>query len=108
MFEVQTDAVLTLIAAAAVPNFLKFRSEAQAIACVSNMNTLRTAGECWRMNQTDPTAVPAVSDLVGTDSTKFIRKDPAKFQCPKGGAYTIGTAEDGAITITCPNGHTLP
>ena len=56
--------------------------------------------------QGDPTAVPGVSDLVGMETTKYIRK--ASITCPEGGDYTISTAEGStAITVTCPKAGTL-
>lgn len=99
-------AIIAILAAVAIPNFLKYRSDARAQACVSNMKQLQTAAESWRTAQTDPLAVPQVADLVGTETDKYIRKDAEKFICPDGGTYTIDTAEGGVITVTCPNAGT--
>ena len=99
-------AIIAILAAVAIPNFLKYRADARTQSCVSNMKQLQTAAESWRTTQSDPTAVPAVSDLVGTETTKYIRKE--SITCPEGGDYTIATAEGStAITVTCPKAGTL-
>lgn len=99
-------AIIAILAAVAIPNFLKYRADARTQSCVSNMKQLQTAAESWRTTQGDPTAVPAVSDLVGTETTKYIRKE--SIACPEGNDYTISTAEGStAITVTCPNAGTL-
>ena len=99
-------AIIAILAAVAIPNFLKYRADARTQSCVSNMKQLQTAAESWRTTQGDPTAVPGVSDLVGMETTKYIRK--ASITCPEGGDYTISTAEGStAITVTCPKAGTL-
>ena len=96
-------AIIAILAAVAIPNFLKHRADARTQACVSNMKQLQTAAESWRTTAADPTGTPGISDLVGTETTKYIRKTADDFHCPEGtAAYTIGTAEGGAITVTCP------
>ena len=99
-------AIIAILAAVAIPNFLKYRADARTQSCVSNMKQLQTATESWRTTQSDPTAVPAVDALVGTETTKYIRKE--SIACPEGGSYTIATADGStAITVTCPNAGTL-
>ena len=96
-------AIIAILAAVAIPNFLKYRADARSQACVSNMKQLQTAAESWRTTAADPTGTPAISDLVGTETTKYIRKESSDFHCPESTAdYTIGTADGGAITVTCP------
>ena len=96
-------AIIAILAAVAIPNFLKYRSDARSQACVSNMKQLQTAAESWRTTQANPLAVPTIADLVGTETTKYIRKPVADFHCPDDtGDYVIGTADGGVITITCP------
>ena len=99
-------AIIAILAAVAIPNFLKYRADARSQSCVSNMQQLKTAAESWRTTQSNPQAVPAVSDLVGTESSKYIPKE--SIICPEGGDYTLSTAEGStAIAVTCPNVGTL-
>ena len=98
-------AIIAILAAVAIPNFLKYRADARTQTCVSNLKQLQTAAESWRTSQNDPTGVPKVADLVGTETTKYIRKAATDFICPEGGAYEDSNiaSEDGIIKVTCPN-----
>ena len=101
-------AIIAILAAVAIPNFLKYRADARSQACVSNMKQLQTAAESWRTTGNHATDTPEIADLVGTETTKYIRKEASSFVCPEvsGGAYVIATADGGAITVTCPNAAT--
>ena len=72
------------------------------------MKQLQTAAESWRTTGNHATDVPNIADLVSTASDAYIRKEATDFVCPEveGGAYVIGTADGGAITVTCPNAGT--
>ena len=37
-------AIIAILAAIAIPNFIKYRTESQENACTGNMSTIRTAG----------------------------------------------------------------
>ena len=101
-------AIIAILAAVAIPNFLKYRADARSQACVSNMKQLQTAAESWRTTGNHATDVSNIADLVSTASDAYIRKEATDFVCPEveGGAYVIGTADGGAITVTCPNAGT--
>jgi hypothetical protein len=90
-----------------IPNFLKYRTESQAAACISNIKMLQVAGEHWLINHPGTTA-PTLRDLCGPEDTKYLKKTPT---CPKDhSAYTI-TIENGAINVKCGSGdpkHALP
>ena len=98
--------IIGLLAAIAVPNFVKARTSAQAKACVDNMRQLEGAVEQALMEGSST----AITDLCGDG--KYIKVEP---RCPanKANAYTVQAAtEEGATgyTITCPNnvaGHVL-
>ena len=101
-------AIIAILAAVAIPNFVKYRNESQRASCISNMKQLQTAGEQFTMVN-GVSNVPQVSDLIGSDS--YIKKTPV---CP----YTktqYGISLDGAnaIKVTCQNSaapynHFLP
>lgn len=100
-------AIIAILAAVAIPNFVKYRNESQRASCISNMKQLQTAGEQWLMGNPGTTA-PTTTDLCG--STLYIKKTPV---CPKtSDSYTITLAND-AIGVTCenaadPDKHVLP
>ncbi len=100
-------AIIAILAAVAIPNFVRYRNDSQRAACISNMKQIQTAGEQWLMTHAAGTPVLA-TDLVG--STNYIKKEP---KCPAGGEYTLGKDANNVITITCsksgaPELHVLP
>ncbi len=99
-------AIIAILAAVAIPNFIKYRNESQKSSCISNMKQLQTAGEQWCMTH-EATAVPPISDLCGSD--KYVKTTPV---CPYAKeSYTVGN-DSGIVTVTCPQatalGHVIP
>ena len=99
-------AIIAILAAVAIPNFVKYRNESQRAACISNMKQVMTAGEQWSMNNVNQT--PSMTDLCG--STLYIKKTPS---CPAGGSYTITLDDNNAVKVTCsssaaPYDHKVP
>ncbi len=98
-------AIIGILAAIAIPNFIKNRDESQKRACISNLRQIETAVENYRT--ANNMQIPTMDQIAG-DATKYIKVVP---KCPKGGTYTIPTAEDesdGSVTPTCNiDGHVL-
>ena len=89
-------AIIAILAAVAIPNFISYRKQSQATACVANLKQIQAAKEMWYMNSSTD---PQLTDLVGSD--KKIKTTPV---CPAGGSYTVG----GSTTDpTCDKGDTL-
>ncbi len=101
-------AIIAILAAVAIPNFIKYRNEAQKSACISNMKQLQTAGEQWCIAKQDATGTPQISDLCG--STLYLKTTPV---CPYNkSSYEIKN-NSGVINVTCPNSadplnHVIP
>ena len=99
-------AIIAILAAVAIPNFIRYRNDSRTAACIANMKQLQTAAESYLTKH--PGAAPAISDLCGTGEDKYIKNE---MTCPKdGSAYTIAL-ENGAIKVTCGSGdeeHKLP
>ena len=99
-------AIIAILAAVAIPNFVRYRKTSQMNACISNLKQLQTASEQWKMNHSGN---PGMDDLTtGTDP--YIKVKPT---CPADGSdYEAPTTDDG--DWTCPNGtdndypHVLP
>ena len=84
---------LLIIADIAIPNFMMYRSESQAQACISNMRQLETAAEHY-MSSHDST--PSLGDLCGPG--KYFKSEP---RCPKdGSAYKI-SRDNGIVEVRC-------
>lgn len=81
-------AIIAILAAVAIPNFVKYRKSSQATACISNLKQIQAAYEQSSLNGTKPTKV---SDLVGKE--KYIKTDlycPADSTKVNDAAYSVG------------------
>ncbi len=93
-------AIIAILAAVAIPNFVKYRRNSQAAACVSNLKQLQAASEQWRLaGNGGGTAAPNMSDICG--ATGYIKAVP---KCPAGGSYTLGNESTDPV---CGIGTTL-
>jgi prepilin-type N-terminal cleavage/methylation domain-containing protein len=82
-------AIIGLLAAIAIPNFVKARESSQKNACIANMKQIEGAKSNWCMDQKKSlTDTPGTTDLYGTD--KYIRQAP---ECPGGGNYNIAQVD---------------
>ena len=94
-------AIIAILAAVAIPNFIKYRNESQKSACISNMKQLQTAGEQWCIVNS-ATATPQMTELCGSD--KYLKTTPV---CPYAKeSYTIAN-ESGVVKVTCPQANAL-
>lgn len=92
-------AIIGLLAAIAIPNFVKARETAQKNACIANLKQMDGAKTLWALDNSKSTGDACVmTNLV----TLYIKKTPT---CPASGTYdpkAIGTEP------TCTvSGHTL-
>jgi prepilin-type N-terminal cleavage/methylation domain-containing protein len=94
-------AIIGLLAAIAIPNFIKAREASQKNACIANLKQIDGAKNTWALEQKKVNAdVPVDSDLFGT--TLYIREKPS---CPANGTYNLLSVVE-KPTCTAP-GHTL-
>ena len=102
-------AIIAILAAVAIPNFVRYRKESQKNACISNLKQLQTGAEQWAMSNS---GVPTLENIVGTEATSYVKKNVSTFKCPSGtGDYTFGTDAAGNVVPTCGSGdstHVLP
>jgi prepilin-type N-terminal cleavage/methylation domain-containing protein len=78
-------AIIGLLAAIAIPNFIKARESSQRNACIANLKQIDGAKNTWALeNKKVNTHVPVDSDLFG--ATLYIREKPA---CPANGTYSL-------------------
>ena len=99
-------AIIAILAAVAIPNFIRYRNDSRTAACIANMKQLQTAAESYLTKH--PGAAPTIQQLCGPGEDKYIKNE---LTCPKdGSAYGIAL-DNGAIKITCGSGdseHVLP
>jgi len=99
-------AIIGLLAAIAIPNFVRARATSQANACINNMRQIDAAVNEFALEQGKKTGDPAPS--LTTDLTPYIKlnannKIPS---CPAGGSYTVGTV-GASPQVTCNLGNTV-
>ena len=100
-------AIIGILAAIAIPNFVKNRTEAQKRACISNMRLMATSAENWRTeNGMEMIGNDWKIKLLGSDN--YIKVEPV---CPLGGTYTVSVVAD-EVKVVCSleksKGHKIP
>ena len=94
-------AIIGLLAAIAIPNFVRARQTAQRNACINNLRQIDGATQQWALEKNKPDdAVPTVRDLLP------YRKDNVFPPCPAGGTYSINPVD--AVPTCTVQGHALP
>ena len=90
-------AIIAILAAVAIPNFVKYRKTSQAAACISNLKQIQSAVEQAKLagKQT-----PEAADIIGTD--KYIKQSP---KCPQTGNYSYTLPADDTSDPTCSVGQ---
>jgi prepilin-type N-terminal cleavage/methylation domain-containing protein len=99
-------AIIGLLAAIAIPNFVRARQTAQAQACIANLKQIEGAIQVWLLS--DPAGSLATASLVnGTNLVpNYIKRTP---RCPGGGVYAV-TVDPPTCTLggQATNPHVLP
>jgi len=93
-------AIIGLLAAIAIPNFIKSRATSQADACIENMSKIDYGINEWALENNQPSGVaaPALSILV---SSNYLRTPGGNVpQCPAGGTYSLLTVGS-TPSVTC-------
>ena len=80
-------AIIGLLAAIAIPSFLKARTTSRMNSCINNLRQIDSGKEQWAManNKNDGDSVGGLSVLVGNNS--YIKNTPI---CKAGGTYEVG------------------
>ena len=103
-------AIIGLLAAIAIPNFIKARAISQKNACIANLKQIDGAINTWaleknQVNGADPNG--ALTDIFGP--AQYIKVQPT---CPANGVYTFLTVGSTQGHVECnlagAEGHTLP
>jgi type II secretion system protein G len=93
-------AIIGLLAAIAIPNFVKARQTAEKQACIANLKQIQGAIQVWALdNNQSGTAEPATSDL----TPNYIKTWP---KC-KGQDYTVVGVDAEPTCASSDATHTL-
>ena len=97
-------AIIGLLAAIAIPNFVKARTASQKNACIANLKQIDGAKATWALEQKRVNSnIPVPTDLYGPDA--YIRDEPG---CPGGGTYApLAVSSKPTCNLGTTAGHTL-
>ncbi len=99
-------AIIAILAAVAIPNFIKYRETSQKSSCESTRASMESAAEAFLAANPDkkPEDV-TLNDIYTSDGKGYLKKEP---KCPAHGTLSIGKdSSTGAMKATCTaEGHT--
>jgi len=97
-------AIIGLLAAIAIPNFIQARTQAQMNACINNLRILDAAKQQWAIETNQvATAVPVAANLDG-----YIKGTTAAVLCPADAAQTFATSYSILAVSTDPLCRIVP
>jgi prepilin-type N-terminal cleavage/methylation domain-containing protein len=93
-------AIIGLLAAIAIPSFVKARATSQQNACINNLRQIDSAKEQWALAQKKTNGdTPVTADI-----NDYIKGDTIP-DCPAAGTYTYGNV--GTNPVCNITGHAL-
>ena len=109
-------AIIGLLAAIAIPNFIKARETARKNTCINNLRLIDGAIQQWALenskNSTDTVTATSLTVYLGRGGTGTIDTTGGLKTgtfCPSGGAYTVGLVNAKPLCSKgTSNGHQLP
>jgi prepilin-type N-terminal cleavage/methylation domain-containing protein len=99
-------AIIGLLAAIAIPNFVRARTQSQKNACINNLRQIDSAVQTWALeNKQPPSASPTFGDIKDYLKNAVI--------CPQGGtafsdSYTINGVTNKPTCQKDSTNHVLP
>jgi len=96
--------IIGLLAALALPTFVKARADAQKNLCIDNLRIIEGAKEQWAL-----LFEKASGEAVDDDEVNSLLKGGSRPVCPADGDYTYGNVgEDPQCSLAGEKGHLLP
>jgi prepilin-type N-terminal cleavage/methylation domain-containing protein len=96
-------AIIGLLAAIAIPNFVKARTTAQTNACINNLRQIDGAIQQWALENKKAAGAPV--DIENVKDYIKLTADKQLPPCPAGGTYSVTTVD---TQPTCSvEGHKL-
>jgi prepilin-type N-terminal cleavage/methylation domain-containing protein len=98
-------AIIGLLAAIAIPSFVKARATSQKNACINNLRQIDSAKEQWALAEKKVSG----NDITTSGSNgvnEYIKGDTPN--CPAGGTYTYGKVSTNPVcSLASSEGHEL-
>lgn len=95
-------AIIGLLAAIAIPNFVKARATAQKNSCIANLKQIDGAVQQWALENKKTS-----TDTVTTSNAADYLKGSQLPLCPSGGTYSTTTVSASPTCSKSADGHTL-
>ena len=93
-------AIIGLLAAIAIPSFMKARTTSQKNACINNLRQVEAGKEQWALETKQAQGASVVSTAVEA----YLKAAPV---CPAGGTYDYKVIGTNAVCSLNSSGHTL-
>jgi prepilin-type N-terminal cleavage/methylation domain-containing protein len=94
-------AIIGLLAAIAIPNFVKARATSQANACINNLRQMDGALQQWALEmKQQPSSSYQLTDLYPYIKLANSNGTSVLPPCPAGGVYTAGTVVTNSPTCS--------
>ena len=99
-------AIIGLLAAMAIPNFIKARTTTQMNACINNLRQIDGSIQQWALEKSQP----ATASVGFTDISPYLK---SSITCPSGGtafsdSYTIVDVSTKPVCKKVSSTHVLP
>jgi len=105
-------AIIGLLAAIAIPNFVRARTTAQQNACINNLRQIDGAKQQWALeNKVSATALPVGTDIqpyMGRGSAGTLPNCPADAARTFDTSYTVGNVQTAPVCLIVSSTHSLP
>ena len=101
-------AIIGLLAAIAIPNFVRARTTAQTNACINNLRQVDGAKQQWALEtKVGPTATPQPTDIqpyMGRGSAGSLPTCPSDSGNSFATSYTMGNVQTAPVCLILPTG----
>lgn len=99
-------AIIGLLAAIAIPSFMKARTSSQQNACINNLRQIESGKEQWALENRKATGYAvAGGDIAGILS--YIKNPTSATNCPAGGTITFNAIGTNAACNATSSNHIL-
>jgi prepilin-type N-terminal cleavage/methylation domain-containing protein len=99
-------AIIGLLAAIAIPNFVRARTQSQKNACINNLRQIDGAKQQWALETGAKTS--AACNMSNVKAYLGRAVGGATPECPAGGAYTANAIGTDPTCANASLGHALP
>jgi len=96
-------AIIGLLAAIAIPSFMKARTQSQTNACINNLRQIEAAKEQWALEKRKQQGIDAVT----TEVMDYLKNPSSATNCPAGGAVAFNQVGTNATCSAVGGLHVL-